>query len=68
MKRVIVIDMVGEEGETDAVRIEAAPIERKREGFYAPAADLALETIVCERPSFETQSFYKTLFDEYFKR
>ena len=68
MKRVIVIDMVGEEGATDAVRIEAAPVERKKEGFYAPAVGLSLETVVCEEPSFETQAFYKALFDEYFKR
>ena len=68
MKRVIVIEMVGEEGESDVVRTEAAPVERKREGFYAPAAGLALETVVCEGRSFEAQSFYKTLFDEYFKR
>ena len=68
MKRVIVIDMVGEEGTNAAVSIEAVPVERKKEGFYAPAVGLSLETVVCEGPSFETQAFYKTLFDEYFKR
>ena len=67
MRRVIVIDMVGEEGVDEAVRIEAAPVERRREVYYAPAVGLSLET-VCEERSFETQAFYKTLFDEYFKR
>lgn len=67
MKRVIVIDMAGDGCADEAVRAEAAPVERKKEELYAPAAGLLLET-VSEEPSFETQAFYKTLFDEYFKR
>lgn len=68
MKRVIVINMVGEGCADEAVRIEAAPVERKKEELYAPAVGLSLETVVCEERSFETRAFYKTLFDEYFKR
>lgn len=67
MKRVIVIDMAGEGCDHEAVRTEAYPVERQKEALHAPAEGLLLET-VSEELSFETRAYYKSLFDEYFRR
>lgn len=66
MKRVIVIDMVGEENCQEAAVKAAAP-ERKEQMLYAPSEGLLLQTVTDE-PSRGKRHLYSALFEEYFKR
>lgn len=67
MKRVIVIDMAGEESCQEGVVTAAAPESRKDEMLYAPSEDLLLQTVTDE-PFREKRPLYSALFEEYFKR
>jgi len=67
MKRVIVIDMAGEESREEPVIWATPPESVKKEVLYAPSEDLLLQTVT-DGPSTEKRHIYGALFEEYFKR